>query len=169
MFDELIGKIENILFAAGDAMEISLLAMHFGMSEEELNGIIDEEIDNRKSKHGLLIKRTGGKVQLCTRPECGEDIYGLLGKKSQEELTKAMLETLAIIAYKQPVTRQEVEELRGVNSSYIINNLLNKKLIREAGKKQVLGRPILYETDEEFLRHFGLKTVNDLPKLPEDE
>lgn len=109
-----------------------------------------------------MIKKFDDKVQLCTRPEFGEDIYGLLGKKSNEELTKAMLETLSIIAYKQPVTRQEVEELRGVNSSYIINSLLAKKLIKEAGRKQVLGRPILYRTDEEFLRHFGIENLEEL-------
>ena len=153
---ELIGRIENILFAAGDAVELIKLAQYFGIEEDTLATAIDEECERRMYEYGLVIKRVGDKVQLCTRPESAEDIYSLLGKRSQDELTRAMLETLAIIAYKQPITRVEVEEIRGVNSSYIIGNLLEKKLIREAGRKQVLGRPILYETDDEFLRHFGL-------------
>ena len=169
MDNNIIGKLENILFAAGDAMEISQIAQYFELDIEELTSAIDEEIIKRENEHGLMIKKFDDKVQLCTRPEFGEDIYGLLGKKSNEELTKAMLETLSIIAYKQPVTRQEVEELRGVNSSYIINSLLAKKLIKEAGRKQVLGRPILYRTDEEFLRHFGIENLEELPNLPEEE
>ena len=164
---ELIGRIENILFAAGDAVEIIKLAQYFGIEEDTLAAAIDEECERRMYEYGLVIKRVGDKVQLCTRPESAEDIYSLLGKRSQDELTRAMLETLAIIAYKQPITRVEVEEIRGVNSSYIIGNLLEKKLIREAGRKQVLGRPILYETDDEFLRHFGLADISELPELPE--
>ena len=166
---ELIGRIENILFAAGDAIEISKLAEYFGMDEEQLGAIIDEECERRMYEYALIIKRVGDKIQLCTRPQSAEDIYTLLGKSSKDELTRAMLETLAIVAYKQPVTRVEVEEIRGVNSSYIMNNLLEKKLIKEAGRKQVLGRPILYVTDDEFLRHFGLSDISELPELPEKQ
>lgn len=166
---ELIGRIENILFAAGDAIKIAALAEYFNMDALELEKVIDEETDNRMYEYGLIIKKIGDKVQICTRAEYGDDIYALLGKKSQEELTRAMLETLSIIAYKQPVTRQEIEEIRGVNSSYIINTLIEKEFIKEAGRKQVLGRPILYETDDGFLRHFGLSDIGELPELPIEE
>lgn len=166
---EILGRIENILFAAGEAMEISRLADYFNLEQKELEELIDREIDRRMYSYGLVIKRLGDKLQLCTRAEYGDDIYALLGKKSQEELTRAMLETLSIVAYKQPVTRQEVEEIRGVNSSYIMSTLLEKKLIKEAGRKQVLGRPILYETDDEFLRHFGISDISELPELPSEE
>lgn len=135
-------------------MEISVLAQYLGLTEEELTELIEKENEKRLYEYSLIIKRTENKLRLCTRPEFAEDIYELLGKKSEEELTQAMLETLSIVAYKQPVTRQEIEEIRGVNSSYIMNSLLERGFIKEAGRKQVLGRPILYATDEAFLRAF---------------
>lgn len=167
--EKLIGKIENILFAAGEGMEISVLAQYLGLTEEELTELIEKENEKRLYEYSLIIKRTENKLRLCTRPEFAEDIYELLGKKSEEELTQAMLETLSIVAYKQPVTRQEIEEIRGVNSSYIMNSLLERGFIKEAGRKQVLGRPILYATDEAFLRHFGISELCELPELPKSE
>ncbi len=165
---ELMGKIENILFAAGDSVAIGGLAALFGMEEGELSVLIDQEIARRDTEgFGLVIKRFDDRIQLATRQDCAEMLFQLFGGKSDEELTKAMLETLSIIAYKQPVTRAEVEELRGVNSSYLLNVLVEKNLIHEAGRKEAIGRPILYATSEGFLRHFGLSSLNELPALPE--
>ena len=164
---ELIGKIENILFAAGDSVAIGELAVFFGMEEKDLSDLIDEEIARRNAELGLVIKKFDDRIQLATRQDFWEMLFQLFGGKSDEELTRAMLETLSIIAYKQPVTRAEIEELRGVNSSYLLNILVEKNLIHEAGRKEALGRPILYVTSEGFLRHFGLSSLSELPPLPE--
>ena len=95
-------------------------------------------------------------------------LFQLLGERQHQELTRSMMEALSIVAYRQPVTRAEVEELRGVNSSYILNALVENGMIREAGRKQAIGAPVLYATTEKFLRHFGFSSLADLPPLPEN-
>lgn len=166
---ELMGLIENILFAAGEACDIAWLAAVVDVPSDELEGMIDAEIEARKDAHGLMIARFGEKVQLCTRAEYGAKLSAVFGRTSEEEMSQAMLETLAIIAYRQPVTRQEIESLRGVNSSYMISALIERGLVCEQGRKEVLGRPKLYGTDTGFLRHFGISSVEELPELPEED
>lgn len=168
MQEQLIGKIENILFAAGDSVGISELAQVLEISEAELEEVLEQEEARREKGYGLVIRRLEDRVQLATRPQYAKLLLEMFGSKSGEELSRAMLETLSIIAYKQPITRGEIEELRGVNTSYILNALQEKGLIVEAGRKEALGRPILYATSEEFLRHFGLSSTKDLPVLPEE-
>ncbi len=168
MQEQLIGKIENILFAAGDSVGISELAQVLEISEAELEEVLEQEEARREKGYGLVIRRLEDRVQLATRPQYAKLLLEIFGSKSGEELSRAMLETLSIIAYKQPITRGEIEELRGVNTSYILNALQEKGLIVEAGRKEALGRPILYATSEEFLRHFGLSSTKDLPVLPEE-
>lgn len=168
MQEQLIGKIENILFAAGDSVGISELAQVLEISEAELEEVLEQEEARREKGYGLVIRRLEDRVQLATRPQYAKLLLEIFGSKSGEELSRAMLETLSIIAYKQPITRGEIEELRGVNTSYILNALQEKGLIVEAGRKEALGRPILYATSEEFLRHFGLSSTKDLPALPEE-
>ncbi len=168
MQEQLIGKIENILFAAGDSVGISELAQVLEISEAELEEVLEQEEARREKGYGLVIRRLEDRVQLATRPQYAKLLLEMFGSKSGEELSRAMLETLSIIAYKQPITRGEIEELRGVNTSYILNALQEKGLITEAGRKEALGRPILYATSEEFLRHFGLSSTKDLPVLPEE-
>ncbi len=168
MQEQLIGKIENILFAAGDSVGISELAQVLEISEAELEEVLEQEEARREKGYGLVIRRLEDRVQLATRPQYAKLLQEIFGSKSGEELSRAMLETLSIIAYKQPITRGEIEELRGVNTSYILNALQEKGLIVEAGRKEALGRPILYATSEEFLRHFGLSSTKDLPVLPEE-
>ncbi len=168
MQEQLIGKIENILFAAGDSVGISELAQVLEISEAELEEVLEQEEARREKGYGLVIRRLEDRVQLATRPQYAKLLQEIFGSKSGEELSRAMLETLSIIAYKQPITRGEIEELRGVNTSYILNALQEKGLITEAGRKEALGRPILYATSEEFLRHFGLSSTKDLPVLPEE-
>lgn len=165
--NELLGKLENILFAAGDAVEMQQLAECLDISESALNELIEGETVRRQAGCGLLLRRFGTRVQLATRPEYAPMLFSLLGERTGEELTRAMLETLAIIAYRQPVTRVEIEELRGVNTSYTLGVLLEKGLIVEAGRKEALGRPILYATDDGFLHHFGIASLEELPQLPE--
>jgi segregation and condensation protein B len=166
---EIMGVLENILFAAGDSVSIDDIAACLIIDRAEFDQLITEEIEKRKKGTGLLIKRFADRIQLATRGEYGEMLFSLLGEKSSEDLTRAMLETLSIVAYKQPVTRAEIDELRGVNSSYILNALLNKGFIKEAGRKDVIGKPILYATTEEFLKHFGIESLQELPALLEEQ
>ena len=166
---ELIGLIENVLFAAGEACDIEWLAAIADVEAATLEEVLAEETEARKEGSGLVFMRFGEKVQLATRPEYGDKLADIFGRNSKEDMSQAMMETLAIVAYRQPVTRQEIESIRGVNSSYMINELLERGLIQEQGRKEVLGRPKLYATDTAFLRHFGIASVNELPALPEDE
>lgn len=165
--EQIIGTLENILFAAGDSMALSELAAILKISQEELEELLEEEERRREGSFGLVFRRLEDRLQLATRAEYAGLLVDLFGSKSGEELTKAMLETLSIIAYKQPVTRGEIEELRGVNTSHILSALQEKGLVVEAGRKEALGRPILYATSEEFLRHFGISSTKELPILPE--
>ena len=131
----------------------------------ELNAIRDEyDYDQR----GFLLKRFGDKVQLATRPLYAQDVLRLLQPVQQQSLSQAAMETLAVVAYKQPVTRAEVEQVRGVKCDYSLQSLINKGLIKETGRKDTIGRPILFGTTDEFLSHFGLEGLESLPPLPEN-
>ena len=164
------GKIEAILFVSGDAVGIRELAKALRISEKELTetlNLIGDEYDYEQ--RGFLLKRFGDKVQLATRPLYSEDVLRLLQPVQQQSLTQAAMETLAVVAYKQPVTRAEVEQIRGVKCDYSLQSLILKGLIHEAGRKDTIGRPILYATTDTFLSHFGIRGLEDLPPLPETE
>ena len=161
------GRIEAILFVAGEAVTVKELARALQAEEKavkaELNAIRDEyDYDQR----GFLLKRFGGKVQLATRPLYAQDVLRLLQPVQQQSLSQAAMETLAVVAYKQPVTRAEVEQIRGVKCDYSLQSLMNKGLIREAGRKDTIGRPILFATTDQFLSHFGLEDLDHLPPMP---
>jgi len=163
------GRIEAILFVAGEAVRIKELARALQTEEKtvraELNAIRDEYDYNQR---GFLLKRFGDKVQLATRPLYSQDVLRLLQPVQQQSLSQAAMETLAVVAYKQPVTRAEVEQVRGVKCDYSLQSLMNKGLIREMGRKDTIGRPILFGTTDEFLSHFGLEGLEFLPPLPEN-
>ena len=164
------GRIEAILFVAGEAVSIKELARALQTEEKAvkaaLNAIRDEsDYDQR----GFLLKRFGDKVQLATRPLYAQDVLRLLQPVQQQSLSQAAMETLAVVAYKQPVTRAEVEQVRGVKCDYSLQSLMNKRLIKETGRKDTIGRPILFGTTDEFLSHFGLEGLEALPPLPEKE
>ena len=163
------GRIEAILFVAGEAVSVKELARALQTEEKavkaELNAIRDEyDYDQR----GFLLKRFGDKVQLATRPLYAQDVLRLLQPVQQQSLSQAAMETLAVVAYKQPVTRAEVEQVRGVKCDYSLQSLINKGLIKETGRKDTIGRPILFGTTDEFLSHFGLEGLEYLPPLPEN-
>ena len=163
------GRIEAILFVAGEAVTVKELARALQTEEKavkaELNAIRDEyDYDQR----GFLLKRFGDKVQLATRPLYAQDVLRLLQPVQQQSLSQAAMETLAVVAYKQPVTRAEVEQVRGVKCDYSLQSLINKGLIKETGRKDTIGRPILFGTTDEFLSHFGLEGLESLPPLPEN-
>ena len=163
------GRIEAILFVAGEAVTVKELTRALQTEEKavkaELNAIRDEyDYDQR----GFLLKRFGDKVQLATRPLYAQDVLRLLQPVQQQSLSQAAMETLAVVAYKQPVTRAEVEQVRGVKCDYSLQSLINKGLIKETGRKDTIGRPILFGTTDEFLSHFGLEGLEYLPPLPEN-
>ena len=164
------GRIEAILFVAGEAVSIRDLAKALQVDEKGLKAVLKEigsEYDYEQ--RGFMLKRFGDKVQLATRPMYSEDVLRLLQPVQQQSLSQAAMETLAVVAYKQPVTRAEVEQIRGVKCDYSLQSLMMKGLIQEAGRKDTIGRPILYATTDTFLSHFGIQGLEDLPPLPETE
>ena len=164
------GRIEAILFVAGEAVSLKDMAKALAVGEKELKSALEEigsEYDYEQ--RGFMLKRFGDKVQLATRPLYAEDVLRLLQPVQQQSLSQAAMETLAVVAYKQPVTRAEVEQIRGVKCDYSLQSLTAKGLIAEAGRKDTIGRPILYATTDTFLSHFGLATLEDLPQLQEPE
>ena len=162
------GRIEAILFVAGEAVRLDELARALEMPV----GQVEKALEDLKNEYdyeqrGFCIKRFGRQVQLATRALYADDVVRLLQPVQKQSLSQAAMETLAVVAYRQPVTKAEVEEIRGVKCDYSIHSLTVKNLIQEVGRKDTLGRPILYGTTEEFLSHFGLTTLEDLPPLPE--
>ncbi len=167
-YDKLKSVIEGLLFISGDegidAKEISEITE---VSEEEVIDLIEDmKADFRRAGRGIQIVEVARAYQLTTLPEHVPYFERLASSPSQSTLSQAALETLAIIAYKQPLTRSEIEEIRGVKCEKALNTLLTKQLIREAGRAEGIGRPILYATTKDFLEHFGLRELADLPEPP---
>ena len=164
------GRIEAILFVAGDAVPVRDLAKALQIGEKELDAVLCEMKDDYDyEQRGFLIKRFGNNVQLATRPLYSEDVLRLLQPVQQQSLSQAALETLAVVAYRQPVTRAEVEQIRGVKCDYSLQSLMQKGMIEEAGRKDTIGRPILYRTTDRFLSHFGIRNLAELPPMPESQ
>ena len=164
------GRIEAILFVAGEAVSIKDLARALQTGEKEIRSAVSALRDEYDyEQRGFLMKRFGDNIQLATRPLYAGDVVRLLQPVQQQSLSQAAMETLAVVAYKQPVTRAEVEQIRGVKCDYSLQSLINKGLIREDGRKDTIGRPILFGTTDEFLSRFGIESLEDLPPLPENE
>lgn len=164
----LSGRIEAILFVAGEPVRIEDLAKALNVTVRAVeNEVIKLRDEYDFHQRGFTLKRFGHQVQLATRALYATDVVHLLQPVQKQSLTQAAMETLAVVAYKQPVTRAEVEQVRGVKCDYSLQSLMNKELIMEVGRKDTLGRPILYGTTENFLSHFGLSTLDDLPPMPE--
>ena len=164
------GKIEAILFVAGEPVAIRQLAKALQLDPPVVRTALEalkDEYDYQQ--RGFALKEFGDKVQLATRPLYAEDVLRLLQPVQQQSLSQAAMETLAVVAYRQPVTRAEIEQIRGVKCDYSLQSLTNKGLIQEVGRKDTLGRPILFGTTDEFLSHFGIRTLEELPPLPEPE
>ena len=164
----LSGRIVAILFVAGEPVRVEELAKALGVTVRAVeNEIIKLRDEYDFHQRGFTLKRFGHQVQLATRALYAQDVVHLLQPVQKQSLTQAAMETLAVVAYKQPVIRAEVEQVRGVKCDYSLQSLMNKELIMEVGRKDALGRPILYGTTENFLAHFGLTTLEDLPPMPE--
>lgn len=158
--------IEGILFAAGDCVKTAKLAVVLDKTVEEINDAVSELMDEyNREKRGLAIIEISDGYQLCSRPDYYNYIREILGEQRNQPLSNAAMEALAIIAYKQPVTRGIIEKVRGVNSDGCVNRLYERGLIEEAGRLDAPGRPVLYKTTDTFLRCFGLRTPKDLPPI----
>lgn len=163
-------KLEAMLFVAAEPVATSQLAEALDVSTSVVERGLNE-LDASLSSRGLRLQRHAGRVQLTTAPQLAELIERFLGLEMTSHLSRAALETLAIIAYQQPVTRPQIDAIRGVNSDGMMKSLLNKGLILESGRADGPGRPILYSTTPEFLQHFGLNSILEMPPLakPEEE
>ena len=162
-YDHLTGALEALLFAAGDPLSVGEIAAAMQLEKPQVWELLttlnkEYEAENR----GLMLREINGGYQLVTKPAHYNLVAGL-NKTKEIKLTNAAMETLAIIAFKQPVTRAEMEAIRGVKVDGVVNTLLDLDLIAEAGRKKALGNPILYATTDKFLTVFGLKSLDDLP------
>jgi segregation and condensation protein B len=161
-------RIEALLFVAPGAVTPAQLAAALDVplaNVEQGLANLRARYENRPSESGLRLQRHQGRVQLTSTPQAATDIERFLGLDSTSRLTRAALEALAIIAYQQPVTRPQVEAIRGVNSDGVLKNLLSKGLVQEMGRAEAPGRPILYGTTPEFLQYFGLNALDEMPAL----
>lgn len=159
--------LEALLFAAGDPMSLDRLAAITGQDRQTLRRVLADCMERyrRDSRRGLLLREIDGDYLLCTKPEMQDVLERLFQPRNRPPLSQAAYETLAIIAYNQPVTRSQIEAVRGVNSDSIVSRLLERQLIREAGSLDAPGRPTLFETTDQFLLDFGLSSVDDLPPM----
>jgi segregation and condensation protein B len=166
---ELARAVEAVLFAAPEPQTLDALRKGLGVSAVRLDAALDRLADDlRAARRGIRLQRLGALAQLVTAPEMGPELERYFGYEAGTRLSNAALETLAIIAYRQPVTRAQVEQLRGVDCSGVLSTLLNRGLIAESGRLDTVGRPVLFSTTLAFLRHFGLTSLGDLPPLPAD-
>lgn len=166
--DNLKGIIESILFVAGESVEIFEIADKLQVDLEEVKNAIKElKSEREQTKSGIQILTFNDKVQLSSNPDYSEQIAEVLNPIKEKALTKAVLEVCAIIAYKQPITRLEVENVRGVNSDYAINVLIENNLIEVVGRKDAVGKPLLFGTTDTFLKKFDLTALEDLPDYNE--
>ena len=164
------GIIEGLLFASGDeGITIKQMAHVLDISTQTVEHIIEElKFDYEHVNRGMTIMQSNEIFHLTTKKEHNEYYKKLMQNPRSTRMSQATLETLAIIAYEQPVTRVEIEEIRGVNSDYAVQTLLARSLIESVGRKEGIGRPILFATSKEFLTYFGLSTLDDLPPLPKE-
>ena len=166
--DNLDKIIQSILFVAGDGVEYFDIADKLGVTVEDVESAIEKlKIELEDSKSGIQIITFNKKAQLCSNPDYADQVAEVLNNIKEKALTKAVMETAAIIAYKQPITRLEIEQVRGVNSDYAINNLLENKLIEVVGRKDAIGKPLVFGTTDEFLKRFSLNALADLPDYDE--
>ena len=163
---KLKSSIESLLFVSGEPLTLRDFSNTLEVSPKILKSVLDEmQKEYEEEKRGIKLISINGEYQLVTKAENSDYIQKLLRKNKRQSLSQASLESLAIISYKQPITRVDIDEIRGVKSESALQRLLEKDLIKEVGRLEVPGRPILYGTTDEFLRQFGLKELNELPSL----
>ncbi len=162
---QLSRALECVLFVATEPVPMKTLVEVFRVEEQQLQQAM-EALEDRLQASGLQLVQVAGGYQLCTRPEYAEVVARYL-QPQPSKLSRAALETVAIIAYRQPITLPEIEAIRGVQSEGVIRTLLQRGLIQEVGRKPTAGRPVLYGTTPQFLHYFGLNSLEELPELEE--
>ena len=162
---ENLKRLEALLFAAPALSSVDQLAQGLNLAKAEVVSLLDILSTNYEMNSGLRLQKVKNQYQMVSAPEYGRDIENFLGLEFTSRLTQAALEALAIIAYKQPATRPEIDAIRGVNSDTVIKSLLTKGLIEELGRSEAAGRQILYGVTEDFLHHFGLESIDKLPTV----
>ena len=168
--EELMGALESVLFVTGEPLPKAEIARVFGFNALELSVLLSElESSLESGKRGVRLFTTEDTVQLVSAPEYNGWLVRLLAPPQEKNLSDSMLETLSVIAYRQPVTRADIEAVRGVRCEYSVSQLLKQGFIRELGRKEVVGRPMLFGNTDAFLRRFGLHSIEELPPMPEIE
>ena len=159
--------VYSILFVAGDGIEKSFLAEKLDISEKELNKVVEELKKELSGDKGIHLIEFKNKIQLASNPAYANYISDVLNPIREKSLTRAALETLAIIAYKQPITKLEIEDIRRVNSDYAVQILIDQNMIEVVGRKDAVGKPLLFGTTENFLKRFDVKELSALPDYDE--
>ena len=163
---ELEAVVESLLFLSGDAITLSTIAKTIEMDQVTTKAIILGLADKYEiEKRGIRVVEFENSYQMCTAAECFQYIRNMYKSPTRRGLTQSLLETLAIIAYKQPITRNQIEEIRGVSAEHAISKLVEKGLVCEKGRMDIVGKPIIFGTTQEFLRHFGFRNIEQLPEL----
>lgn len=160
---KLSNSIEAILFVSGKAVEISFIKEKLEATDKQMNEAIAELKAKYSGDSGIHLLQFNKKLQFASNPDLAKDVEAVLNPIRERELTNAMLETLAIVAYKQPVTRIEIEEIRAVDCTYSVQNLMKLGMIQVVGRKETIGKPLLFATTDEFLKRFSISDVTDLP------
>ena len=164
--DKLQAAVEAILFTMGESVEVAKIASAIGHDEETTRKLICGMMDRYdKEDRGIRIIELEDSFQLCTKKEMYEYLIRVAKQPRRYTLTEVLLETLSIVAYKQPVTRLEIEKIRGVKSDHAVNKLVEYGLVEEKGRLEAPGRPLLFGTTEEFLRRFSLQSLDELPSV----
>ena len=159
----LSNKLESILFVSGKEVEEAFIKEKLEVSDKEYEKAVAELKEKFSGENGINLMRFNKKLQFCSNPAYAKDVEAVLNPIKEKELTNAMLETLAIIAYKQPVTRLEIEEIRSVDCTYSVQNLMRLGVVQVVGRKETIGKPLLFGTTDDFLKRFSISNVTDLP------
>lgn len=168
--EKLQGIIEAILFTMGDSVELEKIAAAIEHDTETTRKIIHNMMDAyEKGNRGIRIIELDNAFQMCTKKEVYQYLIRIAKQPKHYVLTEVLLETLSIVAYKQPVTKLEIEKIRGVKSDHAVNRLIEYGLVEEVGRLDAPGRPLLFGTTEEFLRKFGVQSLDDLPTLNQEQ
>ena len=164
--ENLAAVVEAILFVAGDPVRVEDLAHAMNLTASEMNEALNALADHLTLENrGIQLNRSGETVFLSIRPVYAPQVDAFLQPLQKRPLSQAVLETLSIIAYRQPCTRGDIESIRGVKCDYSVQSLLTKGFIEECGVRETLGRPTLYKTTDAFLKHFGMESLDDLPNI----
>lgn len=162
--DTIKNRLECMLFVAGDPVPVTELARVFGCSSNEMLGLLRQmELDCREKERGTILLVTQETAQIVSNPLYAADIEELLQPEKTKSVSQSIMETLSVIAYRQPVTRADIEAVRGVRCEYAVSQLLKLGLIVQVGRKDVVGKPALFGTTDKFLRKFGLHDLEELP------